>query len=264
MRPLRRGEVGLVDVDLPRGVHALRVDAARAAVAALVGAATTRRLGVVLHVAGRGAVADDEAVVEDRRLLRGAEDGLPVVVAVLARRPVAGDDGHRHEGLEVLELVPDAHGDVGEVARRRPEAQRHRRPGRHGPERHPVGVAPAVVGQARLVDLAVGRQRHLVRNGHDRGRGRRRRGGAPAPASSPARLAPITAAAAHATVRERTDRPRRSRVPAFDMVAAPRGLAGEPFGQARRGRDQADRINGRAAGGHRGPGWPRRRVRRPP
>ena len=167
-RPGGSGEVPVVEIDLPRGVGALAVDPARAAVEGRV----------VLHVPRGGTVLHDEAVVEDRRRLRRVERRLPVVEAVLAGGPVAGGDGHGDEDLDVGQGVVGAHRGRGQVPGRRPETQRHGGAGRDGAERRPVEVVAAVVGEVRLADLAVGREGREIRHA-DRARrpgraGRRR------------------------------------------------------------------------------------------
>ena len=159
--PGRRREVGLVDVDLPRRVRAVGECEPGPAVVALRDGATVRR-EVVLDVAGRGPVADDEPVVEDRRLGRRLQRRLPVVVAVLALRRVGRDDLHRDERLQLLERVPHADRRLGQVAGRGTQPQRHLGPGRHGPVGHAIQVVAAVVGEVVVADLAVDRERWPV------------------------------------------------------------------------------------------------------
>jgi len=161
--PARGVERRIVDRDLVTEVGAGRVDGARAALVGRIVQPVLAGARVVFIIERLAARRDDEPVPVDRGRLARIERGFPQVVAV--RR--GGDDRHRQHNLALGERIPGANRHRVQVARCRPEAERHRRFDRHRAARHPVEIAPAVVPQRRLVDLTpLRRQAASRQQGH--------------------------------------------------------------------------------------------------
>ena len=144
LHPIGRFEIRVVDVNLETVIGGVFI----------CGAPTAIEEAIVLVKILVGAVAHDEAVVEDGGLILRGQDGLPVIVAV--GRIVAG--GHPFQGAQALGLGsgaphPDYH--LADIIVVGAQAQGDWCAGGHRAAGDPVEVIPGVVAQAVPPDIIV-------------------------------------------------------------------------------------------------------------